>query len=298
MSPVLALPTARYTSATEAADAWYFTQGIQLEAGSFYKISYKYGNNGATIESFTSGIATGPAAVSVTGTLATHDTVTGGTLTAFTFPNAFSVPQSGVYYLAFHATSGASQGTLYLDDIKVEAWTCDEPTGIAAGSITDTGATLTWTAPVNSVTQGYFSAYNTTSTPPENFQMSAGATVTLDGLAPGTTYYFFVKSFCGPTLGEWSAPVEFTTTGQAAGVAQNTFRSLTVYPNPAAASLTLHNTTMIEKAMVYNLTGQLVLSKTINSQDTTLDIERLSAGAYLLSVYANGEVKKLKVIKQ
>lgn len=288
--------TLAYTANTETADAWFFTQGVQLEAGQYYKLTYKYGNDGPTTESFTSFIATGPAALLATSLIGNH-TVTGGETVNFQFPNAFSVPQSGVYYMAFHVTSAASQGSLYLDDISIEDWTCDEPTDVTVSDITTTGATVSWTAPQDSTPMGYFYAYSTTNTPPEDFEMINGTSVDLSTLEPATTYYFFIRSFCGPVIGEWSEATSFTTQ-TLAGVPQYTFNSLQLYPNPAKNSITISNTTLIDTAVVYTITGQKVMAQQIAATEATLTIGNLPAGMYLLTLSSNGATKTVKVVKE
>jgi len=290
---------ALYYAATDAAaDTWFFTKGVQLEAGQYYKLSYKYGNSGTGTESFSLAMATGPGIASVTAAFSEH-TATGGSITDFVYVNPISVAQSGVYYLAFHATSAAGQGSLFLDDIRIDPWTCDVPTAIAVtpGSVTTTGATLTWTAPQGSITQGYFYGYSTTPTPPDAFTPAPGPTVTLAGLEPGTTYYFFVKSFCGPLMGEWTEPVTFTTE-ELAGITNVSFTGLKVYPNPAKNSFAIKNNTDIEHAVLYTITGQEVLRLANITNGTEVNIEKLPTGVYLLSLTSGDATKNIKVIKQ
>jgi len=289
-----------YAVADSAADAWFFTKGIQLEAGAYYKVSYTYGNGGTGTESLTTSLATGPGAASVSGgAFSEHTAVTGGNVVNFVYGNPISVAQSGVYYLAFHATSAASQGSLFIDDIRIDPWTCDEPTAVTVteGSVTTTGANLTWTAPAGSITQGYFYAYSTTATPPEAFTPATGATVSLSGLEPGTTYYFFVKSFCGPLMGEWTEPVTFTTE-ELVGLTDVAFSGLKVYPNPAKNSFAIKNNADIQSAILYTITGQEVLRLTTIANGTDVNIEKLPAGVYLLNLTIGDATKNIKIIKQ
>jgi Secretion system C-terminal sorting domain/Fibronectin type III domain len=287
-----------YNADSATADAWFFTQGVQLEAGQFYKISYKYGNDAETIETLASFLASGPSASAVGTQLGSH-TISGGAPVNFMFPNAFSVPASGVYYFAFHATSTADQGSLFLDDITIDYWTCDEPTNITATAITTTGATLSWTAPEGSSPMGYLYWVSTSSeTPaPADMIMTPGPTLTLDNLEPSTTYYFFIKSFCGPVIGEWTEPVPFTTQ-TLTGVAGFSFSNLHVYPNPAQNSISISNTTLIDSAVLYTITGQKVFSQPIANTEATLNVEKLPAGIYLLNLSSEGATKTLKVIKE
>ncbi|MES2485757.1 MAG: fibronectin type III domain-containing protein [Bacteroidota bacterium] len=287
-----------YTAADTAADTWFFTKGIELEAGTYYKISYTYGNGGTGTENLSVALATGPGIASVQ-TPFIEQAVTGGTTTAFVYANPITMATTGIYYLAFKAHSAASQGSLFIDDIKVEEWTCNVPTSILVteGSVTTTGATLTWTAPSESITQGFFYAYSTTSTPPTDFAMATTPTVTLTGLEPGTTYYFFVKSFCGPLMGEWSEPVTFTTE-DLVGITDVAFSSLAVYPNPAKTSFSIKNNTAIDSAVLYNMAGQQLLNVAINSTEAQINIEKLPEGIYMLTAYAGGASKTIKVIRQ
>jgi len=288
--------TLTYTGGTEAADDWFFTQGIQLEAGQYYKLSYKYGNDAATTEALASFIADGPSALSVISQLNEH-TITGGEPTNFSFPNPISVAANGIYYVGFHATSAASQGSLYLDDISVEIWTCDEPTAITVTNITENGATISWTAPEGSVPMGYFYAVSTSPEIPADMIMTTATSITLPDLDPTTTYYFFIKSFCGPVTGEPTSPVMFTTQTPA-GIDEHDFNNLRVYPNPALNTINIENNKVIDTAILYNITGQKVLAQNIAGTNATLNIEKLPTGIYLLNLSSEGATKTIKIVKE
>lgn len=286
-----------YTATSTAADAWFFTQGVQLEAGSHYKISYTYGNSGTTTEGLAAYLVNAPGSHAAGNPIASHTEIAGGAPVNFVFGNAVSVATSGVYYLAFHATSAASQGTLFVDNISITPWTCDVPTAITADAITETSATITFTAPAGSLPMGYFYAVSTTNTPPDDFIMSPTATVALTDLQPGTTYYFFVKSFCGPVMGDWAEALPFTTQ-TAAGISVSEFSTLRVYPNPAKTILHISNTTALDTAALYTITGQKVLSQSLSGTMASINIERLPSGVYFLSLNSNGATRTVKIIKE
>lgn len=92
---------------------------------------------------------------------------------------------------------------------------CQPPTNINAVT-TNTGATLSWTAPTSAPSSGYEYYYSTSSTAPTatttpTGSVTAGTTsVPLSNLATGQTYYFWVRSNCGSTKGFWKMK-EFTT---------------------------------------------------------------------------------------
>lgn len=203
--------TLQYSGSDAAANAWFFTQGIQLTAGNYYKVTYKYGNNSATTtEGLQATIGTSPNAASVMSPIGGQDAITGGTSGTFT-SGPISVPADGVYYFGFNAISAASQGNLFVDDITVTAWECGTPQNITITNITQTSATVSWTAPTENTSFGYFFAYATSDATPAGGPYIPGLTTSLADLTPGTTYYVFVKSQCGPLMGDWTQAYSFTT---------------------------------------------------------------------------------------
>lgn len=130
--------------------------------------------------------------------------------TSWTLSEEFNFP-AGTKYVAIYYYSDY-QYHLYVDDITFTApASCAKPTALAAGSVTATGATLTWTAggsetdwTVEHGTAADFTgaASNVSTTP----------TLALNGLTPATTYYVRVKAVCG--VGDesnWSTAASFMT---------------------------------------------------------------------------------------
>ena len=56
-----------------------------------------------------------------------------------------------------------------------------------------------------------------------------------------------------------------------------------IYPNPAKDNIVIENINFsINSIDIYNITGQLVMSKNVNSMNTVLNISDFQKGVYLL----------------
>lgn len=73
---------------------------------------------------------------------------------------------------------------------------------------------------------------------------------------------------------------------------------LAVYPNPVKDLLNVSFDLEITSVALYNLLGQQVASKELNTTTGTLDVSTLNSGTYIVKVYANASVKTIKVIKE
>ena len=81
--------------------------------------------------------------------------------------------------------------------------------------------------------------------------------------------------------------------GQAGGIS--------VYPNPANSVLNLDFSTFNNEAVqveITNTVGQVVLSATVSSQYTSLNIQHLNAGLYIIKTIGNGKANALRFIKE
>ncbi|PWH85061.1 GEVED domain-containing protein [Brumimicrobium oceani] len=182
------------------ANAWFYTQGIQLTAGTNYTISYKYGNNSATYsEQLSIAYGTTPASGSMTGYINQHAGITGGQ--AATGVVNFTVPTTDVYYFGFQAGSLANQHFLYLDDINVYVSpTCLAPSLLSVANISTSDADLSWTAGGTETERDV--VYGAAGFDPTVSGTSVNVTgtpqTTITGLNPNTQYEYYVTAVCSP----------------------------------------------------------------------------------------------------
>lgn len=207
--------TLQYTGTSEAADAWFFTKGIQLTAGQGYKISFKYGNN---VDSANGQLqvayGTGADSGSMTSIVTSLNSITGASASISSLGPIY-IGVTGTYYFGFHAMSEADQGNLMLDDIVIEPWTCNTVNGVSVTDITDTSANISWDAVTDGNTVQFYQYCFVLGTGDGTAGPTTGATTGSSSyitLVPGTTYTAYVRTFCSGTWGDWVGST-FTTTG-------------------------------------------------------------------------------------
>ncbi|UTX46617.1 T9SS type A sorting domain-containing protein [Chryseobacterium sp. MA9] len=110
--------------------------------------------------------------------------------------------------------------------------------------------------------------------------------VTLD--ADGNT-----RNAVTPDLGSF----EFTATVLAVN---ETTKKNTVnfYPNPVVDYLYINNDSRIKDVEVYTVSGQRILSETVNAEKGSVDMRRAPAGIYILKVNTERGSQSLKIIKK
>lgn len=153
------------TGGTDDANVWFFTTGLNLVAGTTYKLNYDYGGsteNPTITNKMLVKYGTAPSDAGMTaGTLlADHDNIKASPITNYV---SFTPTVSGVYYIGFKAYSAKNNGRLFLDIIELTAPGCVNPTAVSTSSITGSSATVTWTAPAPAPAGGY--AYYLTTNP-------------------------------------------------------------------------------------------------------------------------------------
>ena len=153
----------------------------------------------------------------------------------------------------------------------------------------DVGDTIIWTwgsgthnlratSGTESFDSGYFSG--------------AGNTFTYTFNQVGSTDYV-----CDPHAGNMNGTVTVTST---AGISKNNLLSFEMYPNPVSDLLNIQLPTGTEKAevSVFDYTGRLVSSKIISSNDTAIDVQKISRGIYMIRVATNTKIGVQRFIKK
>ena len=126
-----------------------------------------------------------------------------------------------------------------------------------------------------------------------NSNLIAATTESLTGLTAGNTYYVQV----------WSNAAEQGTfnlrlSDPSLGLSHFDSSSFKVFPNPVSNILNLSYDKEITNVSVFNLLGQEVMTKSLNSNLSQIDMSALSNGTYMIKVTADNEVKTIKIVKQ
>ncbi len=209
-------------NSTNPANAWFFTQGINMTAGISYRIKYDYGNASSTTYPEKLKIAYGTAASStaMNTILADHPNVVNGTTAINNFVDFVPVA-TGVYYFGFNAYSDADMNRLYVDNIYIDVTpSCSEPTALVLDGSTVVSVSVSWTAPSVAPANGYEIYYSTVNTAPDattildatNSVTSATVSATISGLTNDTVYYIWVRAKCvASDVSIWTGPVVAST---------------------------------------------------------------------------------------
>ncbi len=205
---------------SNAANAWFYTGGIQMSSGTNYRISFRYGNYSSTFPEKLK-VAFGTTAVNTSMTTTLLDFPNINQATAQSTYYDFTVPSNGIYYFGFNCYSLANQYYLYVDDILIDLTpTCFTPTAVTSSAVTASTATISWTAASPAPTNGYTYEVRTSGAAGSGVTglVLSGTTIAGDvndnitGLSSSTTYYVYVRSFCGGSdYSAWSASHSFTT---------------------------------------------------------------------------------------
>jgi hypothetical protein len=73
--------------------------------------------------------------------------------------------------------------------------------------------------------------------------------------------------------------------------------TISFYPNPTNNIINVSSFETVERVTVYNLIGQEVFSKEINSNDFKLDISNQASGTYIAKINSKGKYQSIKLIK-
>jgi gliding motility-associated-like protein len=133
--------------------------------------------------------------------------------------NAPAAWENQIMRLVFEWRNNASAGTqppAAVDNVLIKLITCSAPSAPSIGNLSATEVTFNWNAPSGTPPASYDYYFTTTSGTPTSTTIPTANvpsnTATIDNLVPSTTYYFWIRSNCGPD-GEsfWVGPISFNT---------------------------------------------------------------------------------------
>ena len=98
-------------------------------------------------------------------------------------------------------------------------------------------------------------------------------------------------------LGTFTAPIHFITgQGVITGLNDVDAISSSVYPNPAKDNVNIAAKSKIERVEMFNMMGQKVSEKSVNSMFTSVNVANLNAGTYVVKVYTAAGVATKKIV--
>ena len=131
---------------------------------------------------------------------------------------------------------------------------------------------------------------------------NAWETISFDFTDEGQLTYQSVTIFMNFNMTDTADQVYYwdnLVLGEPLGVLENTLAEISIYPNPAASVLNLQASQQINSIQLFNLIGQNVLDKPVNSKTSILEVAQFNNGVYLAKViFDNGATQTLKFIKK
>ncbi|MFT3795964.1 GEVED domain-containing protein [Flavobacterium sp.] len=124
--------------------------------------------------------------------------------------------------------------------------------------------------------------------------VDAFSILNLTGLTPGATIYARVWEYANDTFGTFQVSA-WNQSLKTKGFDETNFG---YYPNPVKDYLHLSYGQKMTDVAVFNLLGQQVFAKAINSSQDKIDLSHLAKGAYLVRVNAENQTKTIKIIKE
>lgn len=112
-------------------------------------------------------------------------------------------------------------------------------------------------------------------------------------LSDGITYYAVDMNTSGCASLPLAVTIELFL-----GLNDLDLSKLKVYPNPTYDVINISYKDLINRIEIYSMSGQLVLSSTINLSEATVDLSTLSEGVYMLKMYVGTSSQFVKIVKK
>ena len=284
---------------TNAANAWGITQGMLLDAGTSYNISFYYGTaGGATYpENLKITVGNSPTVAGQTTILWNPTNLTAQSWTLVTIPYTPAV--SGTYYFGLNCYSAANMYFLFIDDLSVTGGTINPPTfswtsspaGFTSSNQNPTNVTPSATTQYIVTAQNIYGCTNTAST---TVTVNTPPTPTVSVVNNCGNSVLTASAYTGTLLwnnGETNSSITVTTSGtysviQTLGGCTSSPGSGTAAPItiPTAPTVSIANNCGSSTLTATGYTGTLLWS----TSETTPSISTTSAGTFTVTQTENG----------
>ncbi len=174
---------------------------------------------------------------------------------------------------------------------------CNAPTNLQVNSITQTSATITWTAGGNE--NAWNVQYKLQSSQQWQEANVQQTTYTIEGLTANSTYDVRVKAVCAADNQSDFVSTTFTTTG--VGIDNISMaNSISLMPNPADnyIELNVNSNVEVKEAVVFNAFGQMIQTVQLTENHARIDLSNMATGMYFVRVNGEGVTATKKFIKR
>lgn len=201
------------------------------------------------------------------------------------FSPIFSNVSIGLHTITIFDTVGGmySCSPLVISNIDVNLTTTPPPTGNTSQSFSQ-GATLA-NVQVSGQNIQWYSGAN---------KMASSSPLPLSTiLVNGATYYASQK------IGGYESTTRLPVTVQL-NLSNSQFETngFSYYPNPVENTLNINSDSIIDSVTVYNVLGQLILTKRMDTSNAKLDLSTLKSGSYFVKIVKGDKVNSFKIIKE
>ncbi|SHI97677.1 Por secretion system C-terminal sorting domain-containing protein [Mesonia phycicola] len=212
---------------------------------------------------------------------------------------------SGIVQIAFWASEGANNDVadydFFIDNVAVsQQENCINVSGITINNALPTSAGITWTE--NGAAAEWEILYGLTGFDP----ITSGTSIidndgtlgeTLTGLTDDEDYDVYVRSICSESsISDWVGPETFSTT--VLSVNNHLLNSISIYPNPTSNFLNIESSVLVDKICIYSLLGKKILENHPEKMSSSISLQGLQSGVYLVEIQKNNQTKVFKVIKE
>jgi len=183
--------------------------------------------------------------------------------------------------------------SMYLQNRNSYQSICVDPTDLVASGETDDSVDFEWQE--NGTASQWQVMYGRTSnTADETIISTMDTQETIDNLVDNSFYSFYVRSVCDLEFNSnWVGPITKRTE---LGIEESNFETFQFYPNPTQGSIFLQASVPIDTIAIYNALGKEVLTKTISSMTSEIELSGISSGLYFMDVTIDGATRSYKLI--